>query len=371
MPTTITAAVSREPGQPLEIENLTLDDLRPDEVRVRMVATGICHTDAVARDQVYPVPLPAVFGHEGAGVVEAIGVAVNNVEVGDHVVLGPAYCGTCRQCRAGSMAYCENLFAEDFGARRRNGTTSLSDADGKQVGSHFFGQSSFSTYADVVQESVIVIDKDAPLELMGPLGCGLQTGAGAVLNELDPEAGSSLAVFGAGAVGSAAIMAAKIAGCTTIIALDIHDSRLQLARELGATHTVNTRDADIVEEIRAITDGDGVNWAVDTTALPFLQTAAAKALSIRGTLGIVGAAKPGTEASFEMGESLTKGWTLKTIVQGSSVPQLFIPRLVRLWKDGLFPFEKLVRTYPFEQINQGFEDSANGTTIKPIVTFDS
>src|SRR5690606_23252657 len=183
---------------------------------VRLVATGICHTDAVARDGVYPVPLPIVLGHEGAGVVEAVGKGVRGVAVDDHVVLSAAYCGVCKRCRLGQMAYCENLFAEDFGGRRRDGSTSLSKG-GEQISSHFFGQSSFATYANVVQESVVVIDKDVPLELMGPLGCGLQTGAGAVLNELRPEPGSSLVVFGTGAVGSAAVMAAKIARCTTVV----------------------------------------------------------------------------------------------------------------------------------------------------------
>lgn len=187
MSTTINAAVARKTGEPLIIEELQLDEPRANEVRVRLVATGICHTDAIVRDGVYPTPLPLVLGHEGAGVVEAVGSAIRekDVRVGDHVVLSAAYCGTCRRCRAGKMAYCENLFEEDFGGRRRDGSTSLSK-DGEMISSHFFGQSSFATYANVVQESVVVIPKDVPLELMGPLGCGLQTGAGAVLNELRP-----------------------------------------------------------------------------------------------------------------------------------------------------------------------------------------
>ena len=370
MTTTVTAAVARTLGEPLAIEELQLDDLQANEVRVRLVATGICHTDAIVRDGVYPTPLPAVLGHEGAGVVEAVGNEVAAVEVGDHVVLSAAYCGTCRQCRAGRMAYCENLFAEDFGGRRRDGSTALS-ADGERISSHFFGQSSFSTYANVVQESVVVIDREVPLELMGPLGCGLQTGAGAVLNELRPEPGTSLVVFGTGAVGSAAIMAARVAGCTTIVAVDLHDSRLELAADLGATHTINGRTTDAVEELRRITDGRGVNYAVDTTAVPAVLRQAADSLGIRGTLVLVGAAAPGTEVPFEIGGSLVKGWTFKTVVQGSSVPQVFIPRLVELWKQGRFPFDKLVRHYALSDINRGFEDSENGSVIKPIVKLSS
>lgn len=242
----ITAAVAREHNHPLVIENdIELDELHANEARVRLVATGICHTDAVVRDGIYPTPLPAVLGHEGAGIVEAIGAEVKNVKVGDHVILGAAYCGTCTQCRSGNPAYCLNVFDEDFGGHRRDGSTALSK-NGEKISSHFFGQSSFATYSNVVQESLIVVDKEAPLELLGPLGCGLNTGAGAVLNELNPDPGTSLAVFGTGAVGSAAIMAAKVAGCTTIIALDIHDSRLELAKELGATHVINSRNADTV-----------------------------------------------------------------------------------------------------------------------------
>ncbi|WP_108250388.1 NAD(P)-dependent alcohol dehydrogenase [Planctomonas deserti] len=364
----ITAAVAREHGQPLSVEQLELDDIRPNEVRVRMVSVGVCHTDAIVRDGVYPTPLPAVLGHEGAGVVEAVGHAVRSVAPGDHVVLGAAYCGFCRRCRSGEMAYCENLFAEDFGGRRRDGSTSLS-RDGEVISSHFFGQSAFATYANVVEESVIKVDKDVPLEHLGPLGCGLNTGAGTVLNELQPPAGSSLVVFGTGAVGCAAIMAAGVAGCTTVIAVDIVESRLELAKELGATHVINSKSDDVAARIAEITDGRGVDFAVDTTARPEQLRTAAEALAVRGTLALVGAAKPGTEVAFEIGASLVKGWTFKTVVQGSSVPQVFIPHLIDLWREGKFPFEKLIGEYDLEHINDGFEDSRNGSVVKPVVVF--
>jgi aryl-alcohol dehydrogenase len=369
--TTVTAAVAREHKAPLVIEELELDDvLRTNEVRVRLVATGVCHTDAIVRDGVYPTPLPAVLGHEGAGIVEEVGASVTNVKPGDHVVMSAAYCGHCLQCRSGNPAYCENLFAEDFGGRRTSdGTTSLKTPEGDEVSSHFFGQSSFATYADVVENSVIVVDKDVPLEKLAPLGCGIQTGAGSILNELRPPAGSSVAVSGAGAVGLSAIMAARVAGATTIVAIDLHDSRLDLARELGATHTINAKDVDTREELLRITADKGVNYILDTTGVPPVLANLAKALSVRGTLALVGAAKPGTETPFETGESLVKGWTFKTIVQGSSVPQEFIPRMISLWKQGQFPFDKLIKTYAFEDINQAFDDSASGVTIKPVLLF--
>jgi aryl-alcohol dehydrogenase len=368
MSTTVTAAVVPGTGEPLTIQQLQLDDPRPDEVRVRMVATGVCHTDAIVRDGIYPTPLPAVLGHEGAGIVEAVGSAVTTVAPGDHVVLSAAYCGHCRKCRAGLVAYCENLMAQDFGGTRGDGSTSLSNDQGP-VSSHFFGQSSFATYANVVETSVIKVSPEAPLATLAPLGCGLQTGAGAVLNELRPEAGSSLVVFGVGAVGSAAIMAARVAGCTTIIGVDLHDSRLELAEEIGATHTVNPATTDVAAEIAKITGGDGIDYALDTTGVPAVLRQAASALAIRGTLALVGAAKPGTDVNFEIGASLVKGWTFKTIVQGSAVPQVFIPRLVELWQQGRFPFDKLVQTYTLDDINTAFADSESGKVIKPVVVF--
>ncbi len=368
--TTVTAAVAREHRAPLSLEQLELDEIRDNEVRVRMVATGVCHTDAVVRDGGAPTPLPAVLGHEGTGIVEEVGRSITTVGPGDHVVLAAAYCGTCRQCRAGLMAYCENLFAQDFGGRRTDGTTALSTADGTPISSHFFGQSSFSTYANVVETSIVRVDPSAPPEVLAPLGCGINTGAGSVLNELRPPAGSSFAVTGAGAVGLAAVMAARVAGCTTIVAIDLHDSRLELAREIGATHTINSRTADMADDLSAITGGEGINYVLDTTGVPAVVSGAAGALSIRGTLALVGAAAPGTKASLDIDvPSLVKGWTFKTIVQGSSVPQVFIPIMVELWKQGRFPIDKLVKTYKLDDINTAFNDSESGATVKPVVVF--
>ncbi len=370
MPTPVTAAVARTHKQPLTIETLSLDELRPNEARVRMVATGVCHTDAIVRDGIYPTPLPAVLGHEGAGIVEEVGSAVRSVKAGDHVVMSAAYCNYCVRCRSGDVAYCENLFAEDFGGRRTlDGTTSLSTSDREAVSSHFFGQSSFATHANVVESALIPVPKDVPLEKIAFLGCGMQTGAGAILNELRPAAGSSVAVSGAGAVGLAAVMAARIAGATTIVAIDLHDARLDLARELGATHVINARTGDTADALTGVTGGRGVDCILDTTAVPGVLGGLAKSLAIRGTLGLVGAAKPGTEAAFEIGASLVRGWTFKTIVQGSSVPQRFIPRLVALWQQGRFPVEKLTREYGLNDINRAFEDSASGVTVKPVIVY--
>jgi aryl-alcohol dehydrogenase len=362
------AAVAREHGRPLTIEELDLDDLRPGEVRVRLVASGICHTDAIVRDGVYPTPLPAVLGHEGSGVVEAVGPGVTTCAVGDHVILGAAYCGKCDMCRSGLPTYCEFTFAQCFGGSRSDGSKSFSK-DGEAISSHFFGQSSFAHHVNAVENSVVVVPKDIDLELLGPLGCGFNTGAGAVLNEMRPAAGTSLAVFGSGAVGMAGLMAARVAGCTKIVAIDIHDSRLRTAAELGATHTVNSRTADVVAELRSITGGKGVDFALDTTGLPALLLQAADALAVRGMLVQVGAPAGGTTVPFEVGLSLLKGWTFRTVIEGSSVSQVFLPRLIELWQQGRFPFDKLVRTYAFAEINTGFADSASGEVVKPVVVY--
>jgi aryl-alcohol dehydrogenase len=269
MPTTITAAVARAHKAPLTIETLHLDEKRPNKARVRLVATGVCHTDASARDGVYPTPLPAALGHEGAGIVEQVGAAVTTVKPGDHVVMSAAYCTHCIQCRSGYAAYCENLFAEDFDGRRTSdSTTSLKTPDGEEVSSHFFGQSAFATHANVVESALIPVPNNVPLEAIAFLGCGMQTGAGSILNALRPPAGSSVAVSGTGAVGLAAVMAARIAGATTIVAIDLHDSRLELSKELGATHTINARSADTVRELLAIMGQRGINYILDTTAVP-------------------------------------------------------------------------------------------------------
>nr|WP_241819649.1 NAD(P)-dependent alcohol dehydrogenase [Corynebacterium glutamicum] len=350
-----------------EIATIDLDEPRPDEVQVRVIAAGVCHTDAIVRDQIYPTFLPAVFGHEGAGVVVAVGSAVTSVKPDDKVVLGFNSCGQCLKCLGGKPAYCEKFYDRNFACTRDDGSTAFSE-DGEQVGSHFFGQSTFANYTNVSARSVVKVDDDVPLELLGPLGCGLSTGAGAILNSLGVRAGDTVAVFGTGAVGSAAIMAAAATGATTIIAVDIHNSRLEMAKELGATHTINSKDEDPAEKIKQLT-GDGVQFALDTTGVVAVTRQAADSLAINGTVGLVGAPAPGTEATFEVGASLVRGWKFQTIIEGDAVPQDFIPRLVHLWRQGKFPIEKLVRTYPLDQINDVFADSASGEVIKPIVTF--
>ncbi|MFC6726023.1 alcohol dehydrogenase catalytic domain-containing protein, partial [Halobium palmae] len=235
----IEAAVVRETEGPFEIETVTLEEPRAGEVLVRVVGAGICHTDLSVRDGNYPPEPPVVLGHEGSGVVESVGDDVTSVEPGDRVAMTFDYDGTCSNCRQGDVAYCESFFERNFGgARVEDGSSPVSD-DGETLNANFFGQSSFATHAVAHEENVVPVADDVPLELVGPLGCGVQTGAGAVMNSLDVEHGSSLVVFGAGTVGLSAVMAGRVVGATTIVAVDVVESRLDLASELGATATVN------------------------------------------------------------------------------------------------------------------------------------
>jgi aryl-alcohol dehydrogenase len=361
----VSAAVVRNKGGPFRIEQLRLEEPRADEVLVRIIATGMCHTDMVVRDQVYPVPQPIVLGHEGAGVIEKVGSSVVKVRPGDHVVLSFMSCGRCRMCAQGRPANCVNFNAHNFSGGRADSTGSLYDERGP-IHDHFFGQSSFSTFAVANERNVVKVPKDAPLELLGPLGCGIQTGAGAVMNALKVGPGASFAAFGAGAVGLSAVMAARAVGATTIIAVDVVPSRLALAKEIGATHAVNAETQNPVDAIREITDG-GVQFSLETTALPAVVRQAVDALGVHGTCGIVGAAPPGTEIKIDVTEFMQMSKTIYGIIEGDSVPDIFIPQLIDLFRQGRFPFDKLTKMYPFERINEAASDSERGITVKPII----
>lgn len=361
----IRAAVVREKERPFAVEELNLEEPRAGEVLVRTVAAGMCHTDLICRDQWYPVPLPSVFGHEGAGVVEQVGEGVTKVESGDKVVLTYASCGKCATCLRGKPSYCLNFFDLNFGGSRLDGSSPIG-GDGEVVHGHFFGQSSFATYALATERNVVKVGDDASLEILGPLGCGIQTGAGGVLNTLHPEAGSSIAVFGTGAVGLSAVMAARIAGCATIIGVDVRPVRLELAREFGATHVINGDESDALKEIREITGG-GANYSIETTAVPAVFRQAVDALGPLGVCGLIGAARLGTEVSLDMNDVLIPGKTVRGIVEGDSVPDVFIPRLVELHAQGRFPFDRLIEIYELDEINEAAEAAEGGEAIKPVL----
>lgn len=364
----INAAVIREAEKPFLLEELELDAPGPGEVLVRVHATGMCHTDIGVQRQWLPVPLPLVLGHEGAGVVEQIGEGVAKVAVGDNVVMTFASCGACAMCVKGSPAYCLEFMMRNVAGSRPDGSSALHDADGDVHGA-FFAQSSFGSYAIATERNVVKVAPDADLSIIGPLGCGIQTGAGTVMNRLRPPAGSSLAVFGAGAVGLAAVMAAKVVGCATIIAVDLTASRLTLATEVGATHTINATDnTGIVEQIRAIT-GLGADFAVDTTAVTSVVRDAISSLAPMGTCAILGLGKAGTEVHVDMVELLLSGRNIVGVTEGDARPDEFIPLLIELHRQGRFPFDRLIKKYPFADINQAAQDSESGVSVKPILVF--
>jgi len=361
----IRAAVIRETTGQFSIERLQLSDPNDDEVLVRIVGVGICHTDLAARDGHLPIPAPpSVFGHEGAGVVEKVGARVAKVKPGDHVVLGWDYCGACPACKTANELYCLNFFLYNFHGARPDGTITLRQ-EGQPIHGSFFGQSSFADFALANERNVIKVPGDVPLEILGPMGCGVMTGAGAVMNAFRPRPGASIVVFGVGPVGMSAVLAAAVCGCTTIIAVDVHAGRLELAKELGATHTVDAAKADPVETIREFTGG-GPQFSLECVGNPKVLRQAVDVLPRLGVCGLLGVVPPGTEVTLDM-DLLMNGRAVKGVLGGDAIPDLFIPKLIDLYRQGRFPFDRLITSYPFDEINRAVEDMEEGRVIKPLL----
>jgi aryl-alcohol dehydrogenase len=350
----IRAAVLRKKGGPLEIETLEMEGPREDEALVRIVASGICHTDIDICDNWDETDGAVVLGHESAGVVERVGKNVKRVKPGDHVVLSYLSCGHCRQCRTGRPAHCRSFYQANFGFQRLDGSNAL---QGSGVRGHFFGQSSFATHALPTERNLVNVSKNLPLELLSPLGCGLQTGAGTVMNSLKVSAGASIAIFGTGAVGIAAVMAARIAGANPIIGVDIKPRRLQLALNAGCTHVIDSRFQEIPARIAEAT-GSGIDYVVETTGHPKMHQLAIDVLNPKGIVALL---------TGESGMDLPGGRKTLGIIQGDAVPQLFIPKLIELYQEGLFPFDRLLKFYDFNDINVAIADARSGDTIKPVL----
>jgi aryl-alcohol dehydrogenase len=361
----IKAAVVRERSGPFVIETLDLCAPRPDELIVRVMASGMCQTDLHGRDGYYASPYPGVYGHEGAGIVHAVGEAVVSFAPGDHVVMSFPWCGQCENCAQHRHSYCAHAFDLKMNGTRADGSTLLSQ-NGAPVFSAFFQQSSFGTFALTQERYAVKVREDVPLELLGPLACSGQTGAGAVFNVMRPKPRDGFAVFGVGAVGLSALMAAKIAGCDPIVAIDVHRHRLDLARELGATHVIDHGGCeDVVAEVRAVTGG-GVRHSIDTSALPKVFREAAECLLPAGTCVLLGSARQGNEVSLEM-PFLQEGRVVRGVIQGDSFPKEFIPHLVDLMVDGKFPIEKMIAFYDLADINRAAQESSSGLVIKPVL----
>jgi aryl-alcohol dehydrogenase len=310
------------------------------------------------------VPLPAVFGHEGCGVIEALGEGVTDFKVGDRVGFSYAWCGECEACRRGRPYGCEMNKDINFGGVQLDGTKRLR-YKGQEVSS-FFGQSAFATHAVVHRNNLIHAPEDVPLELIGPVGCGIQTGAGAIFNYLRPGADESILVTGCGAVGLSCVMAAKIAGLSRIIACDIVESRLELALELGATDTVNAaRTRDVPGAVRAVTGGLGAHYAVDCTGIGACVRQSLVSVRSVGVCVVLGNTQDLT--IHVESELVGPSKTLAGLVEGWSIPQVFIPKLFNYYRQGRFPFDRLITFYDFEDINKAFEDTKSGKVIKAVL----
>mmetsp|Transcript_23965 Transcript_23965/g.26615 ORF Transcript_23965/g.26615 Transcript_23965/m.26615 type:complete len:394 (+) Transcript_23965:22-1203(+) len=371
---TITAAVAYDPTSPFRIEELQLRAPRDDEVMVKVKAAGICHTDLAVKQRDL-CSFPIVLGHEGTGVVEAVGSRVSNLAVGDHVLMSFGSCGSCSHCLAAKPGYCYDHGEINFSGTHPDGSLSHSKESGEDIYGTFFRQSSFASHALATENNILKVeDKSLDLALLAPLGCGVQTGAGAVMNTFrGAPIGSSLAVMGCGSVGLSAVLAAEVAGYGRIVAVDLNPNRLEIASRLGATHTLQLTGKEekdeVAEKIRDLTDG-GVNYALDTTGNPHALRSAFDALRPLGVAGLIGGSTPGTEVKIDM-LSMLAGKQVRGVIQGDSVIQTFIPTMIDLYKQGRFPFDSLITYYDggLEDLNKACADAtdASGAVVKPVL----
>lgn len=351
--------------QDLEVVEVKAGPLRPDEVLVRIVSAGICHTDATVQHGAYPVPLPIVLGHEGSGIVEQVGTGIGDLAPGDPVTLTFMSCGRCAACSIQRPAHCTAFGPLNIAGTRGDGSTALSYA-GQDIGGHFFGQSSFARYSIANRRNAVKVRPDAPLELIGPLGCGVQTGAGAILNSLKPAPGSSCIIFGAGSVGLSAVMAAKVAGCSPIVVVEPHVRRRALAHELGATIVIDP--AEEVELAGRLVEATGGGMAiVETTGRASVVNTAISVLGRGGKLGLIGMTDVQATAGFNILELIGKGASIHGIIEGDSEPHSFIPYLIDLFMEGRFPVDKLVTFFDFADINEAMAAQSSGSVVKAVL----
>lgn len=368
----VLAAVAHGSDTPFATMALLLKAPAANEIRVRIVATSVCHTDVMTKTKAL-CAFPIVLGHEGVGIVDALGAEVSGFDIGDHVILSYDYCGHCRQCASGKPAYCNDHGSLNFAGTRPNGdkTHRRPESTSVDIFGSFFQQSSFATYALSHASNTIKVEKSLPLPLLAPLGCGVQTGAGTVLNTLQVQPETSLVVFGCGCVGLSAIMAAKIAGAKNIIAVDINPRRLQLAQELGATACVLPGDfadaSQVVAHVKAISKTGGCHYAIDTTGMPAVLRQAFDCCGPLGVTAMIAPGVPGTEVCIEM-LGLLPGKSLRGVVQGDAVSREFIPQLIDYWQQGRFPFDKLITQFDgIDQIEAAVNAMSRGDVIKPVV----
>lgn len=362
-----TVALVEAPGADFELVEVDLDQPRAGEVLVRVVATGLCHTDITMRSFLPESMFPNVFGHEGTGVVEEVGEGVEGISVGDHVVLSFRSCRGCAACRDGIPAYCEQTLLLNYMGMRVDGTTTTS-RDGSPVFSSFFGQSSLGRHALVGAECCVVVDPSLDLAHLAPFGCGYQTGVGTVLNVLRPGPEDSLVLYGAGAVGLAAVAAARTTGTGTVVAVDLQPARLAEAARLGAVplDASGLAGEEVVQAVRDLTGG-GASCAIDTTAVPAVVKQGLQSLRTRGTLVALGLGAD--EYPVDATDLLQGGKRLMSSLEGDSDPQEMVPRMIAMRAAGDLDLDPLVTTYPFERINDAVADVLAARVVKPVLVW--
>ncbi|MCF8569811.1 NAD(P)-dependent alcohol dehydrogenase [Gordonia sp. HY002] len=358
------AAILNEIGGDLTVREVAATDLVAGEVLVKVHGVGVCHTDLTVIDGALPQHTPIVLGHEGAGVVEAVGPGVTELEVGDHVVCSFTSCGRCRRCSVGSPAYCTRFASLNYAGVRSDGSTTLVDPAGGRVHGNWFGQSTWATHAVASVANAVRVDASLPIELLGPLGCGLLTGAGAVLNVHRPRTGQSYGVWGLGPVGLAAVMAAKSSGCDAIVGVDPNPARRALALDVGATAVYEPAD-DLAKNLVRETRG-GLDFTLEAVGTPAVVHQALMSLASPGSCVTVGFRGPKNPVEVDQGH-LLQGRSLRGVIEGDADPHVMIPRLVQMWSDSEFPFDALITTYPFDDIASAVADFRTGVVVKPVL----
>ncbi|PYH76970.1 GroES-like protein [Aspergillus uvarum CBS 121591] len=373
-----TAFIVCEKQAPFQPKQVKLNALQSREVLVDLKATGICQTDLVVQSGKIPIPFPAILGHEGAGVIRAVGSAVTDFVVGDHVVLSYNHCTTCSSCRSGKTFQCLEMRERNFGGQRADGSQTVISDDSNRISTCFFGQSAFCNPAVVQEACCVKVDKDLPLSVLCSFGCGFQTGTGSVFNVVRPveRKTRSLLVFGLGSVGVAAIIAAKILAednpgvLDTIIAVDIVDDKLSIALELGATHIINSAKEDLKGRLAEINNGEGLDAAIDCTGVIAVVNSMVSLVGAGGVAVTVGGPPPGLKASIDVFDVLINCKTYHGCHQGNAYSKTFIPFMIDLFRMGRLPLERLQKTYKVADINSAVSDMKAGRVWKPVLLWN-
>ena len=369
MPLRIQAAILRAPHRPFELVELELDDPGPGEVRVKIAASGVCHSDHHLVTGATQHPMPLVAGHEGAGVVESVGEGVMTIQAGDHVILNwaPA-CGSCFYCQHGRSNLCGTYTAPLWAGTMLDGTTRLHE-HGADV-YHYCGLATFAEYAVVPEQSAVVIRKDAPLDVAALIGCAVATGVGAVLHTAGVKAGESVVVLGCGGVGLAAVQGAVLAGAGPIIAVDNHPAKMAIARQFGATEALPS-DHQLLTRIRALTEGRGADHVIEAVGLPALQELALEAVRPGGTVTLAGLSAMGTATNLPGAVLVRQEKTVKGSYYGTVHAPRDFPMLLDLYMSGKLPLGQMVSArYPLSAINKAFDTMLAGATVRGVITFE-